>query len=239
MQPYLYPYAGYFRLLAEADVFVVYDCVQFPQRGRVHRCEVPGPAGAIEWLTLPLARRKRETRICDLAFAPGARDEFDRRLARLPWLTAGRGEAASAVRSHLHAPLESVVGYLEDGLRLVAGMLELHCSIVRSSGLAIDAARRGQDRIIAICRELGASEYINAPGGSALYDAGAFAAAGLTLEFLPDYRGRYRYLLPALLAESLEALQQDVHSPGAATESGPTSVLREPAARAADPSMEA
>ncbi|MFZ7154261.1 MAG: WbqC family protein, partial [Bacteroidota bacterium] len=28
MQPYLLPYAGYYRLL-KAEVFVIYDCVQF------------------------------------------------------------------------------------------------------------------------------------------------------------------------------------------------------------------
>ena len=41
MQPYLFPYAGYFRLLSQVDEFVIYDCVQFPRRGRVHRTEVP------------------------------------------------------------------------------------------------------------------------------------------------------------------------------------------------------
>jgi hypothetical protein len=44
MQPYFFPYAGYFRLLQAADHFVLLDCVQFPRRGRVHRTQVPGPA---------------------------------------------------------------------------------------------------------------------------------------------------------------------------------------------------
>ena len=37
MQPYFIPYAGYFRLFAASDLFVIYDCVQFPRRGWVHR----------------------------------------------------------------------------------------------------------------------------------------------------------------------------------------------------------
>ena len=37
MQPYFVPYAGYFRLFAASDLFVIYDCVQFPRRGWVHR----------------------------------------------------------------------------------------------------------------------------------------------------------------------------------------------------------
>ena len=62
MQPYFFPYGGYFGLFAAAETFIVYDDVQFARRGRVHRCEAPGPAGGIEWLTLPLARQSRDLR---------------------------------------------------------------------------------------------------------------------------------------------------------------------------------
>ena len=55
MQPYFYPYMGYFQLLAAVDLFVVFDSVQFPRRGRVHRCEVPDGLSGARWLTLPLA----------------------------------------------------------------------------------------------------------------------------------------------------------------------------------------
>ena len=35
MQPYFFPYAGYFRLFAHVDEFVIFDCVQFRRRGRM------------------------------------------------------------------------------------------------------------------------------------------------------------------------------------------------------------
>ena len=53
MQPYFVPYAGYFRLFAATDLFVIYDCVQFPRRGWVHRNQLPGANGQPNWLTLP------------------------------------------------------------------------------------------------------------------------------------------------------------------------------------------
>jgi hypothetical protein len=37
MQPYFLPYPGYFRLFAAADQVALFDCVQFPRRGWVHR----------------------------------------------------------------------------------------------------------------------------------------------------------------------------------------------------------
>ena len=210
MQPYFLPYAGYFRLFAAVDEFIVFDCVQFPRRGRVHRTQVPGAGDAPAWLTLPLARQPRDTAISDLAFANDARAQLDARLAALPWLATAAGPAADAVRERLYAPLGSVVDFLEDTLRLAAGLMGFAPSVRRSSGLGLDPALRGQDRVLAIARAVGAARYLNSPGGRALYDAGAFAAEGIALEFLTPYGGRWFEMLPALVRESPDALRDDV-----------------------------
>jgi len=206
MQPYFFPYAGYFRLFAQVDEFVLFDCVQFPRTGRVHRSEVaPG-----SWLTLPLARQSREVLIRDLQFATDARSEFDRRLAALPWLAQARGEAADRLREYLHSPLAGVVDFLEDGLRLVNSALGIDTPIVRSSTLPIAAALRGQDRILAIAAARGARTYVNPPGGRALYQPQDFAAAGLELEFLPEYEGPHRHLLPELARGGAAAIAAEL-----------------------------
>jgi hypothetical protein len=210
MQPYFFPYAGYFRLFAAVDEFVIFDCVQFPRRGRVHRCEVSGPTGAVEWLTLPLAHQPTNVSIRDLVFASDARAQFDERLARHRWIENGCGPAADRVRSHLFAPLESVIDYLADSLQLVAGLLGFDISISRSSNLDLDPARRGEDRVIAAAAAVGAMRYVNAPGGRDLYDAEVFAHHGIELSFLPPYHGRYTQLLPALLTDSPGAIRDDV-----------------------------
>jgi hypothetical protein len=210
MQPYFFPYAGYFRLLAAADELVVYDCVQFPRRGRVHRCRVPGPSGAEEWLTLPLRRHPRSTLIRELRFAEGARQELDRRLDRLPWIGQGGGPQADRIRAHLRGPLDDVTDFLVRGLDLVRDLLGFGARMRRSSDLDVDPARRGQDRILAICEAVGARHYLNAPGGRDLYDAQAFADRGVHLQFLPEYRGPHFLFLPALLRVPAAELREDV-----------------------------
>lgn len=210
MQPYFFPYAGYFRLLHAADHFILFDCVQFPRRGRVHRTQVPGPAGAIEWLTLPLARQRRDVLIRDLRFAPDARAVLDRRLERYCWLAEASGAIADRLRAYLYRPLGSVVDYLEDGLRLVAELIGLAPILSRSTALGLDPALKAQARVIAAVRAVGGSHYVNAPGGRGLYERERFAKAGLTLSFLADYEGPYRHLLPALLSQSPAAIAEDV-----------------------------
>lgn len=220
MQPYFYPYAGYFRLFAAAERFVLFDCVQFPRRGRVHRTEVIGPGGRVEWLTLPLARQARDTLICDLAFASGARARLDAELRRLPWIGAASGEAAERVREHLHSPLESVVDFLAQGLEVTCGLLGLPGPALRSSSLRVDPQLRGQDRILEIVRRVGADRYINAPGGRDLYDPAKFSLAGVELLFLPRFEGQVYRMFPALMAGDPATIRAEVLGFGALQAAG-------------------
>lgn len=210
MQPYLFPYPGYFRLLTQADEFVLYDCVQFPRRGRVHRCEVGGEASRRAWLGLPLAPQPRDVAIRDLAFAAGARAAWEDRLRALPWIAGARGETAEALRDVLHGPLGDVVDFIEATLRRVLALAARDARIVRSSTLDIDPGLRGQARILAIAAARGATHYLNAPGGRALYSPAAFADAGVSLEFLPPYAGAFPLLLPALFSPRAQAALDEI-----------------------------
>lgn len=210
MQPYFFPYLGYYRLFAAAETFVILDEVQFPRRGRVHRCECPGPDGTPEWLTLPLARQPRETPIKDLRFAAQARDALDLRLSRFRWLHDARGCLGERIRSHLGAPLADVASFLETGLAIVGEILRLPARVTRSSDLAIDPTLRGEARIIAIARALGARTYVNASGGRALYRPEAFRRAGMDLRFLAPHAGTRHSMLFRLLTQDPAALAREV-----------------------------
>lgn len=220
MQPYFFPYAGYFRLFSAVDEFVLFDCVQFPRRGRVHRTQVADATHATSWLTLPLAGKHRDVLIRDLEFSRDARQEFDARLARLPWIEAAQGAHADAFRTFLRQPLEDVVGFLENGLGMVASALGVERPVLRSSRLDIDPALRGQARVVAIANAVGATHYLNAPGGRLLYEPDAFAGAGIELEFLPPYQGSYFRLLPALLAGEAASIRIDILARAAPANSG-------------------
>jgi len=69
MQPYFFPYAGYFRLFAMTDIFLFLDDVQFPRTGWVHRNKFHTINSGIEWITLPLEKGDRNsTKITDLKY---------------------------------------------------------------------------------------------------------------------------------------------------------------------------
>lgn len=210
MQPYFFPYAGYFRLLTRSELFVIYDCVQFPRRGWVHRNKLKDGNGGEQWLTLPLVKQGRDVLIKDLVFPEDAPRELAERLRAFP-LASPDSEWRDEVLRRVLATGTDVVEYLEEMLQLVAARLgRAPWNFCRSSSLNVPQTLRGQDRIIEIARRTGARRYLNAPGGLALYDKEMFAAAGLELEFLPEYDGSFESMLGRIVAETPDKLAQDI-----------------------------
>lgn len=187
MQPYFIPYLGYFRLFQAADIFVALDCVQFPRRGFVHRNRLSDAQGRLRYLTLPVAKAPRDTRIDELRFRDTAKTDLLAQMRKFPAL---RGEWAdnelSAWLTNLDRP---VADYLIAGLRLFARRLGVERPTYRSSELGLPPELRGQDRILAIVQAFGASSYVNAPGGRDLYDPEIFRRRGIRLGFLTPWEG--------------------------------------------------
>lgn len=209
MQPYFLPYAGYFRLISGSDIFVVYDCVQFPRRGWVHRNKLRDENGAEQWLTLPLKPAPQDVRIDELAFPDDAAGEMERRL-RPFGLERATGAAAALlgqVRRIEGRPVDYIVGLVQAACMA----LDVPWNVVRSSSLEVPPSFRGQDRILEICRRMGAQRYINAPGGRDLYDPASFAEAGFPLQFLPPFDGVTGSILQRLLDDPPERVRAELY----------------------------
>lgn len=207
MQPYFVPYPGYFRLFSAAELFVIYDCVQFPRRGWVHRNQLVAADGTLRWLTLPLKKGAWEMLIRDLEFAPDAAARIDEQLRRFPAFS-GNIELKRALLSTEQQP----VAYIVHLLRMICELLALRFNAITSSSLRIDPRLRGQARIIEIARRVGARHYVNPSGGRELYDPQAFAAAGLTLSFLTEYQGPPGSVLQHIFTRGADATARDVRA---------------------------
>jgi hypothetical protein len=128
-------------------------------------------SGEVRWLTLPLRKAPQETLIKDMRFAPGALEEFRERLKPF-----GRFKIPMDIDG-------SMVDYLERTLKDTAQFLGIRWNAIRSSELGITGLN-GQDRILEICKRVGATHYLNAPRR-----ADALSAAGVR-------RGRGRARIP-------------------------------------------
>src|ERR1043165_1948076 len=211
MQPYFIPPAGYFRLFAASDLFVIYDCVQFPRQGWVHRNRLVDLSGKERWLTLPLAKAPQSVLIRDLRFAPNAEAVLADRLRPFS-LAASDPVAVAPVLEALRAVGGHPVDYIACLLERSVPYLGLPWTVIRSSSWNLPASFHGQDRILEIARRLGATRYVNASGGQDLYKPASFVDPGIDLKFLPAYPGPTVSILARILREDRAGLCRDIRS---------------------------
>ncbi|WP_109047082.1 WbqC family protein [Azospirillum sp. TSA6c] len=213
MQPYFLPYAGYFRLMAAADLFVIYDCVQFPRRGWVHRNRLQNAAGELDWLTLPLHHPPWQARIDTIRLAKDAPERLTTAIRRFPCLSTPLGQKLVAnlvLFGSEGAPL--LRDYLDRQLRGIADLLGLSTPFLCSSTLGLESNLQAQDRILNICQRLGATRYINAPGGVDLYDVAAFNERGIELVVLPPWHGAFDSVLQRILEDGPQTCGRAIKS---------------------------
>lgn len=188
MQPYLFPYLGYFQLIRAVDAFVVYDDVNYIKGGWINRNFILAN-GEKQLFTLPLLEASPNKLINQIEI--GGRQKILQSIRH----SYGKAPYFNTVYPILEDILEqqetNLGRFLEYHLRQICAHLGLEAEWYVSSELKKNNELRGQDKILAICETLGAGHYINAPGGKVLYDKETFAERGLQLSFIQPRIGRY------------------------------------------------
>ena len=185
MQPYFFPYLGYFQLMQAVDCFVFYDDAQYMKGGWVNRNRILHD-GEARWWTYPVVRENFRLPICQRRFdrSPdhdaSLLDKLHGAYRRAPY----KDPATALVEDTLASGASGIASLNEQGLRRVAERLGIGCRFLSSSQIEHDRNLSGQARVLDICRRLGATQYLNAIGGVDLYDPVAFADAGIELGFV-------------------------------------------------------
>lgn len=193
MQPYFFPYIGYFQLMASVDTFVVYDNIKYTKKGWINRNRIQN-RGVESLVSLPL---KNDSDSLDI----GARElslSFER--SKLCNQITGAYQQAPYFREVMPL-LEKIImndcshlfGYLYQGLVLMRDFLGLNCELLVSSAIPANHNLKSQDRVLDICRVLKAKCYINPPGGVALYSSQDFENSGVALKFIQPKPWQYSH----------------------------------------------
>ncbi|WP_425041391.1 WbqC family protein [Primorskyibacter sp. S187A] len=187
MQPYVFPYLGYFQLIAAVDHFVAYDDVNFIKRGWINRNRISN-RGQDALFTVPVQGGSQNVPIREVITALDDKwlrkftTQLEHEYKRAPYFAPVRDlvlgifeEAAGQPVSELAvASMAAVMGYLELPFT----------RLMSSERFAETASLKRADRLIAITRALDAAQYVNLPGGVALYGTQEFAAQGIDLRFI-------------------------------------------------------
>lgn len=192
MQPYFFPYLGYWQLMSQVDRFVVYDDVQYKKGGWINRNRIL-IGDRPHYISVPLQGASPNCRICDLALLDN--DLWRTKLLKSLELNYRRSphfeSSFALVQSIVLYPSRDLADYLLNQLQSVASALGITAQLIASSRIYGNQALRGTERVLDICKRERATVYVNAPGGRSLYQAEPFAAAGVTLRFLTPHLPAY------------------------------------------------
>jgi len=203
MQPYFFPYLGYFQLISISDVFVLGDDLQYTKDGWINRNRFL-QNGAPKLFTLPLKKDHHELNINQRQLAENAQQEITRLLKTLA-LNYARAPFCSEVLSLLERvmryPQCNLSLYIEHSIREICAYLRITTPIINSSSLNLPCPRDKQDRVVQTMKKLGGTHYINPIGGLSLYCCNYFERHDLKLRFHRMNPAQYSQLRHPFVAD--------------------------------------
>lgn len=207
MQPYFFPYLGYFQLIAAADKFILYDNLNYIRQGWMHRNRIRLKGNGPVYCSVPLVGAGSFVKIRDVRIDPTRRwpgkflDQLSFNYGRAPFFN----EVFSVIEQAVHRHAERLMEVNRNGIIAVAEFLGIKTLISSDSSRyeAFEASVLEPDsaliralseemgtgdvktlRLLQLCRGEGAEVYINPPGGRDLYSKDVFRRNGVALQFL-------------------------------------------------------
>ena len=185
MQPYFFPYIGYFQLLNMVDKYVVYDTGKFSNNkwGFRNRILINGSPGFFRVKTLKASQNKQFNEIKvsdDIESKKRMIHALECSYRRAPHFS----EVMPMMEKFMLADYDNLFEYNVTAIRMICNYLGIKTEILIFSELDHGRDLKRQYRIFDVCRTLGGDEYINAIGGMELYDFKEFRENGIELAFL-------------------------------------------------------
>lgn len=201
-QPHYLPWLGYIHKMAQADLFIVMDDLQYEKDNFQNRNRIK-VNNSSAWITVPLERGSQTDRICDKLIMNGGsdREHWQRRTWRSLQIHYGKAphfaRYAGELEELLTRPWTRLVDVTLHILELVRGWFGISRPMLLSSSLQLEGQKT--DRIIDFCRKVGADVYLSGRGGSTGYlDVDALRQAGVAVAWQSFQHPVYPQRYPAL-----------------------------------------
>jgi hypothetical protein len=186
MQPYFFPYIGYFQLMSAVDEFIVYDNIEFSRKGWINRNRIL-VNDTDAYITLPLKNDSDYLNIVERSLTDSWSIERKKMLNRIKesYRTAPQFKVVfPIVEEALLFEETNLFRFLFNILQYTKAYLDISTPLVISSSLAIDHKLKSEDKVLAMVQSRKADVYINPIGGVELYSKKRFKDYGIDLYFL-------------------------------------------------------
>lgn len=185
MQPYLFPYIGYFQLMNAVDKFIIYDDVNFINKGWINRNNIL-INGEANLFTVPLKKSSQNKLIKNIRFS----ESVNWRMKLLKTIEVSYRKAICyrevypIITDIIQNTEKNISQFIYNSLSVINSYLKIKTKIIESSSVYLNKELKQQDRIIDICKKESASNYVNPIGGMDLYSKELFSLNGIRLNFI-------------------------------------------------------
>jgi len=196
MQPYIFPYIGYFQLINAVDNFVFYNDVNFIKQGWVNRNRILVNNSDLLF-TIPVTGISSNKKIKDTEIALNEYSKWVRKFLATIDNAYKKAPYFSVVNEIIQITLNNKYNSISDlsisSIKNVCEYLDIKPLFILSSHDFLETqSLEKADRLIAICRKLKSNEYINPIGGKELYEKEYFDRKGVKLNFLESKKIIYK-----------------------------------------------
>lgn len=194
MQPYLFPYIGYYQLINYVDKFIIYDDVQYIQGGWINRNKIL-MRNKEQLFTFSLKKDNFKKNINDRELSNRFNTEktnffqtLDACYRKAPYYK----QTISLLEEIFDDQGGNLSIFIIKQLKVICEYLNIKTPFVISSELGNPHHLHSEDRVIALCQTFHATEYINPIGGKELYYKEHFFAKKIDLKFLRSMPVHYQ-----------------------------------------------
>lgn len=186
MQPYFLPYIGYFQLIKSVDEFILYDNIQYTKKGWINRNRIL-VNGSDRLITLPVKKDSDYLNVVDREISDTWNTDKKSLLnlikssySKAPYFK----ETYELLEECLAVEHTNLFEFIHQTLLKINRYVEIETPITISSSISIDHSLKSEEKVLSLCKAVGATMYINAIGGQHLYSKDRFAAHKIQLQFI-------------------------------------------------------
>lgn len=185
MQPYFLPYIGYFQLINSVDFFVVYDDVNYIKKGWINRNNILVNEKPFLF-NIPIQNASQNRLINELSILDLNKWKIDfLKTIKMSYIKAPFYDDVYPIIEKIISFKElNLAAYIQNSIELLCLYLTIGTKFVKSSEIVKNNDNKGEKKIIDICVNLKATDYINAIGGLDLYTKEHFLSERINLKFL-------------------------------------------------------
>ncbi len=188
MQPYFFPYLGYFSLIRNSDKWIFFDTPQYIRHGWVNRNRVLKPVEGWQYITVPLKKHERDATIKDI-ITNDIEDwklKIIRQLEHYKKFAPFYTQTIQLIEKCFSTSTTSLSEVNIASTQEICRYLDIECNseVFSKMNLSIDTVSAPDEWALNICKAIGATQYINPPGGLDFFDKNKYTSQNIDIKFL-------------------------------------------------------